>query len=147
MGRIERGFRLARASLEMLRSDKQLMVLPVLSTAAILVFAGAVLSPLFVSGFTTGGHNRAELYRLVAVTRRGRAPDPKGHPETHGPAHAGTWAAVGFGGTGPAGSTNRLPPPAELASPCAVRTSSGCRSPANTAPKPSFDSIPRRADT
>jgi uncharacterized protein DUF6159 len=64
MGRIERGFRLARASLEVLRSDRQLMILPVVSTAAILVFAGAVLSPVFIAGF---GGNRQALWVLLAI--------------------------------------------------------------------------------
>ena len=64
MGRIERGFRLARASLEVLRSDRELMILPVVSTVAILVFSAAVLSPVFISGF---GGNRTALYVLLAV--------------------------------------------------------------------------------
>lgn len=64
MERIERGFRLARASLEVLRSDRELMILPVVSTLAILVFSAAVLSPVFISGF---GGNRTALYVLLAV--------------------------------------------------------------------------------
>lgn len=42
--------RLARASYEVLRSDKQLMLLPIASTIAIIVFAAAVLSPAFLTG-------------------------------------------------------------------------------------------------
>jgi Family of unknown function (DUF6159) len=64
MGRIERGFRLARASLEVLRSDRELMILPLVSTLAILVFAGAILSPVFIAGF---GGNRQALWVLLAI--------------------------------------------------------------------------------
>ena len=65
MGRIQRGFRLARASLEVLRSDKQLMVLPVVSTLAILVFSAAVLSPAFIAGM--GGGSNKTLLIVLAV--------------------------------------------------------------------------------
>lgn len=66
MGRIQRGFRLARASLEVLRSDKQLMLLPVVSTLAILVFSAAVLSPAFLGGMG-GKSNKTALGLLLAV--------------------------------------------------------------------------------
>lgn len=49
MDRIQRGIRLALASWQVLRSDKALLILPIVSTAAILVFASAVLSPALVS--------------------------------------------------------------------------------------------------
>ncbi len=66
MGRIQRGFRLARASLEVLRSDKQLMVLPIVSTLAILVFSAAVLSPTFIGGMG-GKSNRTAVGLLLVV--------------------------------------------------------------------------------
>lgn len=66
MGRIERGFRLARASFEVLRSDGQLMVLPLVSTLAIIVFGAAVLSPVFIAGFAPGS-NRTGLWVLLAI--------------------------------------------------------------------------------
>lgn len=65
MGRIERGFRLAGASWEVLRSDKGLMVLPVLSVLAILVFSAAVLSPTLVNGVSHT--SRPALYLLLAL--------------------------------------------------------------------------------
>jgi hypothetical protein len=65
MGRIQRGFRLARASLEVLRSDKQLMLLPIVSTLAILVFSAAVLSPAFIGGM--GGHSNKTVLTLLAI--------------------------------------------------------------------------------
>jgi hypothetical protein len=66
MGRVRRGFRLAGASLEALRSDKQLMVLPLVSTAAIAVFATAVLVPGWLTIAGSGG-NRGVFYMLAAL--------------------------------------------------------------------------------
>ena len=65
MGRIERGFRLAGASWQVLRSDKALMLLPVASVLAILVFAAAVLSPSLVNGISHT--SRPALYLLLAL--------------------------------------------------------------------------------
>ena len=65
MGRVERGFRLAVASWQVLRSDKALMILPVVSTLAILVFAAAVMSPTLVHGIDHT--SRPALYLLLAV--------------------------------------------------------------------------------
>ena len=56
MGRMQRGMRLARASYDVLRSDKQLMLLPVASMAAIIVFAALVLSPAFLTGALDNGN-------------------------------------------------------------------------------------------
>ena len=65
MGRIERGFRLVGASWQVLRSDRSLMVLPVVSVLAILVFAAAVLSPSLVNGVSHT--SRPALYLLLAL--------------------------------------------------------------------------------
>ncbi|HEX5265222.1 MAG TPA: DUF6159 family protein [Acidimicrobiales bacterium] len=65
MGRIERGFRLAGASWQVLRSDKALMVLPVVSVLAIVVFSAAVLSPALVNGVSHT--SRPALYLLLAL--------------------------------------------------------------------------------
>ena len=65
MGRIERGFRLAGASWQVLRSDKALMVLPVVSVLAIVVFAAAVLSPALVDGVAKT--SKPVLYLLLAL--------------------------------------------------------------------------------
>ena len=46
MGRMTRGFRLAKASWTVLRDDAQLIWLPVIATLAMLVFAAIVLLPL-----------------------------------------------------------------------------------------------------
>ena len=66
MGRLQRGFRLARASWDVLRGDRSLVWLPIVSTAAILVFAGAIMAPAYASGMRAS--NRPELYLLLAVT-------------------------------------------------------------------------------
>jgi hypothetical protein len=65
MGRIERGFRLAGASWQVLRSDKALMVLPVVSVLVIVVFSAAVLSPALVNGVSHT--SRPALYLLLAL--------------------------------------------------------------------------------
>jgi hypothetical protein len=64
---MQRGFRLARASLEVLRSDKQLMVLPVVSTLAILVFSAAVLSPAFIAGMGAKSNRTGLTFLLIVV--------------------------------------------------------------------------------
>jgi hypothetical protein len=66
MGRLQRGFRLALASWDVLRGDRSLVWLPVVSTAAILVFAAAIMAPAYASGMQAS--NRPELFLLLAVT-------------------------------------------------------------------------------
>lgn len=66
MGRMERGFRIAKASWDVLREDTELLILPVISTVAILVFAAAVLLPSY-SSINAASANRGFLYLLLAI--------------------------------------------------------------------------------
>lgn len=66
MGRMERGFRVAKASWAVLREDTQLLILPLISAVAILVFAAAILLPAYPS-INAASANRGFLYLLLAI--------------------------------------------------------------------------------
>lgn len=67
MERITRGFRLARSSLEVLRADRGLLLLPLLSFGAIAVVAGVYLAGLFALGLLGGRTSPVAIVPLYFV--------------------------------------------------------------------------------
>jgi hypothetical protein len=68
MDRIRRGFRLVGASWEVLKADRELLLLPVVSFAAIAIVAGSLFGIAWGTGLGTPGRQPTALhYALLAV--------------------------------------------------------------------------------
>lgn len=65
MERISRGFRLLGASLQVLRADKELLVLPLISFAALVVVVTPLLAVAFATGISSGEDLRLSTLQYV----------------------------------------------------------------------------------